>query len=60
MTKSSDMGGVRCSFCGKHQKEVGRIIASELNRFPPSDRDVYICNECVDLLWRIEQDSANH
>lgn len=55
MTKPGDSGGARCSFCGKHQREVGRIIASALNRFPPTDHDVYICNECVEQLWEIEQ-----
>ena len=28
-----------------------------MNRFPPTDHDVYICNECVELLWEIEQDA---
>ena len=32
--------GVTCSFCGKHQKQVARIVAGA---------GVYICNECVDL-----------
>jgi ATP-dependent Clp protease ATP-binding subunit ClpX len=33
-----------CSFCGKHQQDVKRLIAG------PS---VYICNECVDLCVSI-------
>ena len=33
-------GNLRCSFCGKHQDEVGKLIAG------PS---VYICDECIDL-----------
>jgi ClpX C4-type zinc finger len=35
---------VRCSFCGKAQNEVGKLIAGP---------DVYICNECVDLCCEI-------
>ena len=31
---------IRCSFCGKRQEQVKRIIAGP---------NVYICNECVDL-----------
>ena len=31
---------IRCSFCGKRQEQVGRIIAGP---------NVYICNECVEL-----------
>ena len=31
---------IRCSFCGKQQEQVGRIIAGP---------GVYICNECVEL-----------
>ena len=32
-------GGIRCSFCGKKQDQVGRIIAGH--------GSAYICNECV-------------
>lgn len=39
-TKPSDNKKLACSFCGKHQPEVKKLIAG------PS---VYICNECVDL-----------
>ncbi len=38
---------LRCSFCGKSQAEVKRLIAG------PS---VYICNECVDLCNEILDD----
>ena len=31
---------IRCSFCGRPQSQVRRLIAGP---------DVYICNECVDL-----------
>ena len=35
---------VRCSFCGKHQEQVNRIIAGP---------GAYICNECVHLCMSI-------
>jgi hypothetical protein len=35
---------LRCSFCGKSQHEVSKLIAG------PS---VYICNECVDICNEI-------
>ena len=41
---------VRCSFCGKHQEQVDRIIAGP---------GAYICNECVQLCMSIvEEDYA--
>ena len=33
--------GIRCSFCGKRQEQVKRMMSGPSN--------VYICNECVDL-----------
>ncbi|MBR4194142.1 MAG: ATP-dependent Clp protease ATP-binding subunit ClpX [Oscillospiraceae bacterium] len=33
--------GVRCSFCGKRQEQVKRMMSGPNN--------IYICNECVDL-----------
>ena len=33
-----------CSFCGKHQRQVKKLIAG---------RHVYICNKCVDLCVEI-------
>jgi ATP-dependent Clp protease ATP-binding subunit ClpX len=33
-----------CSFCGKHQRKVDRLIAGP---------GVYICNECVDRCVEI-------
>ena len=38
---------LRCSFCGKHQDQVGRLIAGP---------NVYICNECVKLCMGILDD----
>lgn len=37
---TEDNGLLRCSFCGKSQNEVERIITGP---------NVYICNECIDL-----------
>ncbi len=42
-----DHKSVRCSFCGKHQEQVGRIIAGP---------GAYICNECVQLCMSILED----
>ena len=47
-----DYKSVRCSFCGKHQEQVERIIAGP---------GAYICNECVHLCMSIlgdEQDDT--
>ena len=44
MTKYDDKGGVKCSFCGKSQDEVNRVIAGP---------GVYICNECIELCQEI-------
>ena len=39
-----DYKTVRCSFCGKHQEQVDRIIAGP---------GAYICNECIHLCMNI-------
>src|SRR5512134_3770912 len=45
MSEKKEQGSVlKCSFCGKGQEEVKKLIAG------PS---VYICNECVDLCNEI-------
>lgn len=41
---------IRCSFCGKKQEQVNRIIAGP---------NVYICNECVTLCSGILQDELS-
>ena len=56
MAKSDDHKSVRCSFCGKRQEQVDRIIAGP---------GAYICNECVNLCMSIlddagEQENAFH
>lgn len=40
---------IRCSFCGKSQDDVKRLIAGS---------DVFICNECVELSVRILKEEA--
>ncbi len=48
-TKNDDKLNIRCTFCGKTQEEVQRIIAGP---------GVYICNECVELCHEIiEEDN---
>ena len=44
MAKYEDKKTVRCSFCGKAQENVKRIIAGP---------GVYICDECVGLCSNI-------
>ncbi|MGI6393231.1 MAG: ATP-dependent Clp protease ATP-binding subunit ClpX [bacterium] len=44
MTQKNKNGVIQCSFCGKTQVEVDRIIYG---------RGAYICNECVDLCSSI-------
>lgn len=46
--KTDDKKSVRCSFCGKHQEQVNRIIAGP---------GAYICNECVHLCMSILDDT---
>ena len=41
---------IRCSFCGRPQSQVRRLIAGP---------DVYICNECVDLCRDIIAEGMN-
>ena len=41
---------LHCSFCGKNQNEVAKLIAG------PS---VFICDECVDLCNEIINQSIN-
>ena len=48
MPKNDEHKSVRCSFCGKHQEQVARIIAGP---------GAYICNECVHLCMSILDDT---
>ncbi len=47
MSQNEEEYGISCSFCGKQQDEVYRIIAGP---------NVYICNECVELCRTILED----
>ena len=44
-------GGVRCSFCGKSQKQARKLISG------PSG--IYICDECVDICRDIIDDELD-
>ncbi|MCI8554675.1 MAG: ATP-dependent Clp protease ATP-binding subunit ClpX [Clostridiales bacterium] len=50
MPKNDENRTVSCSFCGKTQDEVHRLIAGP---------NVYICNECVELCESILEDGAS-
>lgn len=44
MARNDDKHEIRCSFCGKPQSEVHKLIAGP---------NVYICNECIDICQSI-------
>ncbi|NLC65520.1 MAG: ATP-dependent Clp protease ATP-binding subunit ClpX, partial [Clostridium sp.] len=44
MTKFEEKNKLKCSFCGKNQNEVKRLIAGP---------GVYICDECIELCYDI-------
>ena len=44
---STDKNSLSCNFCGKHRSEVNKLVAGP---------DVYICNECIDLSYKIIDD----
>ena len=46
MAKNDIPKNVRCSFCGKSQENVRKIVAGP---------GVYLCDECVDLCTSIIQ-----
>ncbi len=47
MARDSSRPTYSCSFCGKNQTEVTKLI---------SGNDVYICNECVELCYGVLKD----
>src|SRR5659263_268028 len=49
MAKFDDRSVLKCSFCGKTQEQVKRLIAGP---------GVYICNECVELCLSILEDES--
>ena len=44
MARTDDRKSIRCSFCGKTQAQVGRLIAGN---------GAYICDECINLCMSI-------
>ncbi|MBE6973256.1 MAG: ATP-dependent Clp protease ATP-binding subunit ClpX [Ruminococcaceae bacterium] len=48
MAKNDEKKSLRCSFCGKHQDQVQRLIAGP---------GAYICNECVHLCMGVLGDA---
>ena len=44
MAKYDDKKQFKCSFCGKNEDQVKRLVAGP---------GVYICNECVELCFDI-------
>lgn len=42
---------LHCSFCGKSQKEVKKLVAGH---------GVYICNECIDVCHTIMEEEPEH
>lgn len=49
MSKYEDKRQLKCSFCGKNQEQVRRLIAGP---------NVYICDECVELCDEIIQEEV--
>ncbi|HHO47507.1 MAG TPA: ATP-dependent Clp protease ATP-binding subunit ClpX [Desulfobacteraceae bacterium] len=47
--RSDQMISCSCSFCGKNQDEVNKLVAGP---------NVYICDECIELCNEIVQDSV--
>ena len=50
MARNDEKKSIRCSFCGKHQDQVRRLIAGP---------GAYICNECVQLCMGILSDDVD-
>jgi len=51
MTKKNDKDSLFCSFCGKNQKEVKKLIAGPT---------VFVCDECVELCMDIIQEDTKN
>ena len=52
MNKSKDNNTLFCSFCGKNQHEVKKLIAGPT---------VFVCDECVELCMDIiKEDTKNN
>ena len=50
MARTDEKKSIRCSFCGKSQSEVKKLVAG---------RGVYICDECIDVCISIVHDEMN-
>ncbi|MER3123738.1 ClpX C4-type zinc finger protein, partial [Bacillus altitudinis] len=50
MSKYEEKRQLKCSFCGKNQEQVRRLIAGP---------NVYICDECVELCDEIIQEEVD-
>lgn len=50
MFKFDDKNSVKCSFCGKAQEQVKKLIAGP---------GVYICDECVELCMEIVEEESH-
>lgn len=48
--KETDKGIAKCSFCGKHQNQVQRLIAGP---------GAFICNECIELCNEILEENTD-
>lgn len=46
-----DRGALKCSFCGKNQEQVKKLIAGP---------GVYICDECIELCNEIIEEELSH
>lgn len=51
MSENKEELNLRCSFCGKSQNEVKKLVAG---------RGVYICDECIDVCINIVSDELHH
>ena len=50
MTGKNSDGNIRCSFCGRTQEQVRKMIAG------PSGSGVFICDECIDICADIVEE----
>lgn len=46
--RTEDRKQLRCSFCGKQQEQVRKLLAGP--------NDVYICDECIELCYEIVEE----
>lgn len=51
MLKYDDKNAVKCSFCGKSQDQVKKLVAGP---------GVYICDECIELCMEIVDEESLH